>query len=769
MRWDDVTDVIITDIKWLRHSIPNYSSMILASSGTEPQQITIQGNTNSYQSLKKRLPELLPDSVRIRDLSYSLILSRVGVLYLLGIGSLTLFVILNQIVPHWMNMSLFGTRYSMIDFYPYFYLGLFLPPLWWWVVKPLHTFGIARLGKPRGYLWGVVGVAFSLAILRAMTGQWLLFPDIYPELTILILLASAIMGLWLPPLLTPHHQEAEDGSTKSWQRAPCRLMTQAFSLPKLLLTLLMLLIIFTSTSRLVKEITAYDNLLVAHQGLEQQNSLPSSQKSVRLFQSLEVYSKTLDINTNNLLALQGRAATFTLLKKFEAAEDDYKQLITDSSDSSAIYADRAITYQSWSLALAENNLSDSEKKLTQAVIYFSRAIARQSNKEERHKKDDYYLWRGITYQAAGKWEKALNDYEEIFSKEQTPLPLSFNQGLIYFEKANALIASGKGESSQVQASYKQALVSFQESGERSDPLIPLAIGYAHLGLQDDQAAQKSWQQAISLNATTSDERISRGTAYWSLGTLEGEPCPEPINQSSDAQKAAQNILYIQKAAKDFTRVIQLEANNSLAYRTLGQLHYLLRYCPSYDYQKEMRAAIASYQQAVKIDNQNAISWQYLARLQTAFYLAIYEQSERAEEALALLTQAAKNIDRAYQLEPNNSQSTLWRNDYIPSTALREGTRHYTLKNYELALAYFELTATYQADNPEAAFKAALSSLALGKGEEALNWYKEGIQRATDYNKSDTVQSALDDLNILIQNNPHLEPLAEPIRERLLRE
>ena len=95
--------------------------------------------------------------------------------------------------------------------------------------------------------------------------------------------------------------------------------------------------------------------------------------------------------------------------------------------------------------------------------------------------------------------------------------------------------------------------------------------------------------------------------------------------------------------------------------------------------------------------------------------------------------------------------------------LQLGQDHLAAGNYPLAWAEFEQAATLRPRDAEAAFNAGLLSLTLGRGVQAMEWYTEGIARATlDGEILPLLQPAIDDLSALLDTNPRLKWLCAPI-------
>jgi len=199
IRWVDITHFVIADMRWWRRPMRNHAGIMLAS---QQQQLIIQANATWYHSLKRQVFEWLAArqdqgrAVHHVDLSYTLLRSKMGVFYGVGLLLLLGLAIAYQRWPMMVKQPSFGTPYSILDLYPYLFLTLFLPPIWWSVIRPLHM--LARIGRHQPLRDWVLRLGVTVGLLRLLTYSqtWFLDPDIYPSLAILLWLGSAIATLW---------------------------------------------------------------------------------------------------------------------------------------------------------------------------------------------------------------------------------------------------------------------------------------------------------------------------------------------------------------------------------------------------------------------------------------------------------------------------------------------------------------------------------------------------------------------------------------------
>ena len=278
IRWVDVTHVVIADMRWWLRPMRNHAGMILTN---QQQQFVLQANATWYESLKRHVPEWLAArqdqgrAVQKVDLSYTLLRSKMGLLYGSGLLLLLGLAIAYELWPTTIEQNLFGTAYSVLDLYPYLFLTLFLPPVWWGVIQPLYM--LARIGRHQPLLHWVVRLGVILGLLRLLTYSqtWFLYPDIYPSLTILALLGNAILTFrWAAhPIIPPPTVRKTDRLRKlihSYRRDFASLGShnwlkwyrQTRPLWRLLMILLILWIITGAVLRLVQDIYIYHYLIL---------------------------------------------------------------------------------------------------------------------------------------------------------------------------------------------------------------------------------------------------------------------------------------------------------------------------------------------------------------------------------------------------------------------------------------------------------------------------------------------------------------------------
>lgn len=759
IHWADVTHVVIADLKWFDKALWNHAVTIIA---TPSEQLIIRGSTASYSSLQKRIQTLLPDAkrVQIEDLSYTLLRSRSALIYTLGLLSLLLFVNLNRLAPSLINTQLLNSPYTVIELYPYLYLALVLPPFWWFVVRPFSI--LARIGRLYPVIWWPIGIGVGVAISHIITDAigWLRYPNIYPPLLTLMLLTTALAALWQRSLLPPLPQSIKNQSSPMKRRIN-QLFAPKKGAPKLLLSALLFFMILMSGIYIIEQVRAYNYLSLGNLHLKEATeaalSRQDKEKSEQhLAHAIAAYNQILELTPKNVLALRGRAAALIQMNRFSEAFQDYQEAHKREPDNPIIYAEEGAAYQTWSLTLPPEEIENKRKWAELAIIDFTKATQLDNGNL------DYYLGRGIAYQAAGQWEKALENYDEMLAINPDNSLVLIAKGRVYLEQGNVSqtqLMEGRQRDSVLEESkrqhYQAALESFQKASQIDNSSVDLwlAIGYVQYRLQDYSDALKSWQGAVSLEPNNTIALTSRASAYWRLATLEGEPCQlqtsDPIWQSKQRTKIKQ----LEYAIADLSKALELKPND-FTYRTRAQLSYLLRHCPGYTYQEQLRQAIQDYQQAIIKNTNDSGYWQYLARLQTALHITIRDNQKEAQEAYNLLSSAAKAIERSYELDPDDQFTQIWRNTYIPDAALEQGAYHYDQGHYQLAQGYFQIVSTSHPTHIEAAVKAGAAAFAQGNTSQAATLYHQALTYSEE-SDLELLRTITDEIMRLVRHEPQL--------------
>ncbi|OQY21690.1 MAG: hypothetical protein B6I34_06930 [Anaerolineaceae bacterium 4572_32.1] len=754
VRWSEIHRIFSANIELFQSLMTENSSILLSS----PQnKLIIRGSTAWYQALQKHIRAFSSPKTRFIDLGYRVLKSRPGGLYILSLLVLALFILLREWAPQLLNTNLAGTPYSLIDLYPYLYLGLFLPPLWWIVARPLY---IQAHINPRSRLpWWAAGGGLLLVLVH-----WVLvslirlpLPNIYPSLAAFVLLGSSGVAIW-----KARHIRDEQ---------------PIYSLPARAASAIGIVAILILVSlELWSEVKAYHHLVVGNwqrdQGIQARAEERQAVAGWLLEKAISSYDSTLALSPGNETALNNRAAIQALLGRYEAATADYAAALQEARTPASIYASRAMAYEIWSMDLsAEGKTKEAQKKLALALTNFNRAIKLDPQNA------DYHIWRGVVRHARGWLDEALEDFEQAIELAPQNAHAFTGRGWVLFQQAEQLSDDAHQEENEnrqseldelAQETYQRALKSFQKAAEyeANSAEIWVAVGYGHFELAEYEKTMSAWEKAIELDPDNPLTIISHGMGHWLMA--DANRCFSSDATLAEKEEAATRL---HLAIDDLNRALTLQPSDDWTYRVRAQIEYLLAFCPGHNYEEQLKASIASYDQALIYAPQRAFYWQFRARLGQALGKEIFlNEPEREAEAWVALAIAAADINKAYELDPEDAANLAWR-DYITQEAwgryhFTRGWNYYEAGDYLLAEADAEKAALFLPQDAEAAFNAGLVTLVQGKNQQAAAWYLEGLERATSIEESGayikTLQVGLNDLQAMLEAHQKLNWLGEPI-------
>ncbi|MFO7538909.1 MAG: hypothetical protein R6X32_12760 [Chloroflexota bacterium] len=745
-----VTQLTRADVRIWHDVLSDHSQVAL---GDGSRYLIVQATTHWYEALAKRLERFVPATARQLDLSYRMLNSKLGVWYLVTLLLLLLVALIGLSAPPWTMARPWGQPYSLFDLYPYFYLGLVLPPLWWFVLRPLqiHSHILPQSAWPWGF--GLAGLL--LAMLRLATGfrPWFTTPDIYPPLLIIVLLLGAAAALWQRPRWA------------FWQRAAVALAAGLLLLPHL--------------TQLGLDVTAYHYLATGHAYrdrtvTDEAEPIMPDQTVLEhdLRRAAAAYTRAYELATTSvwginrvaasenlwgipprdritwLAALNSRAAVYSQLGEFEYAAydlaiEDYLRLTRHLTEPARVFASMALVYQSKG-TVDSPELGESEvlpDAYVQAIANFENAVEFAPDKAE------YYLWLAVAHHGLNQISRAQTNYELALAVAEGGRPLTAGQ--------QAQAYTGLGWIAYSRDDLEAAEEWFKQAAE-ADPSMPEAnvgLGHIYYNWRQYEAALDRWETAARLDPTNPTIAISQGTLYWRLGTLNeagewvgGNPCAmTTISQAEQRQRQWQWEQALAKYEASLALPGQLDRNRAYTYRTMGQVTYLLRDCPDYERLPTLRQTVDLYSEAIELDSNNPLYWHMRGRLRYALWLAF--PANTGPTAREPLLAGLADQEQALALDPTEA------GDYRPQHwleityrnavegTLTQGDRAFEAGNYEWARGYYELVALNRPEEARAAFKAGLAALALGDRAAAERWYETGLERASELEDEAAVQEA----------------------------
>ncbi|WP_420641445.1 tetratricopeptide repeat protein [Candidatus Leptofilum sp.] len=724
--WDDATNMVIADLKLVREPLADDSAFAL---NTDAAQLIVPGNTARYETVRQRVGNYLPAALPNQDWSYKLVYGRMGAWYIGSAATLTILAFLGSSFPNLLNFDFPGTPYSLADLYPYLYLGLFVPPLWAFVLRPLQI-RHQMYEKSRLAAWiGLAGLFLLLLRLGSIFVPWFTLPDIYPSLGILLMIFGAVRAFW---------------QTRIWPNKP-RTYPAWVRLSGLILGLSTL---FLMGGHLLREVSSYHFLIVGN-SLRDDSLLETNPEIANKlsWDAVNAYDRAIEIAQRKILgvvdtraavellspilrpdqavwfqAQSNRAAIYMQLGDFATALADYDQL-TNFSNNTELLASRNMARLGFS---------------TQADVEFPdfQTILKEQGQLIASQPDNAYyrLWRGVTYHILGDVMAAESNYQDA-------LAISGERALDVQSQVQAW--TGLGWLAYGQNRYEAAVERFETAvslNSNSDEAY-LGLGFSYYSLRDYDKALDAWEKTAELIPDDPTIYLSLGTLHWRLGmlqdgqgTLAQDRCADP-NLTDEQKLASANELLL--AIQNFRTAVSLPGRApedvATTYQSLARVQYLLRSCPGYDLVEVLKETIDSYSKAIELDPTNPNY--YHVRGRTAYGIWLNLPAGTGPSARVWLFDALDDTDAALALNPDDFgdyQPNRWREIIYPRAtdgSLAQGDSRFANGEYDVALGYYELVASRAPEVVRAPFKAGLAAVALGDLAQAEIWYKEGLLRA----------------------------------------
>ncbi len=734
MLWSEITEIITANTTVGHFLLPDSSQFTLR---TPTARITIGGHTAWYAQLQQRVRRAAPQARHVRR-DHDVLLSGWGGVYLAGFVLTFLYALWGAFSP----ATLFARSaapYTLSDLYPYVLVLLCLPPLWWFVIRP--TYLALRLGQARSMAVMTGAVAVALIVVRLFTypSAWYSVPDVSAWLLIIVTSGACAIIVWY-------------GRAENEAGAPAGRLFSTWT--RLSVGLAAWVVLALALWLLGREVVGYHYLVRGHRARDAALVTPDAEaRFLGLHQARIYYSWVLDYAADSGLtaqrnlglptrrdrldaqAWQQRAAVQAQLGLYQEAVADYTQVLSVTGQLD--YADRALAYQGWAATAATPERAAAAR--TAALEDLDRALLADPDNA------DYYLWRASARHAGGDLASALEDYDQAVARNPDLAQAWLGRGWILFAQAN------DSKKDQGPALLQEALTNFQRAvaieGRGALPYPAdgwLAVGYAHYGLQAYDQTLDAWSRALALAPNDPVMAVSRGTAYWLVGTPQGvDVCAE----SQEVHQIAQARRYLAQAVADLSRGIELAPDNKTTYRTRAQVHYLLRECAPGVYEMEMQAAIDDYQTALALDAQDAKNWERSARLRYALYLRLRDVPERAAEAAFALRQALMEVQTALTLAPDDPGIRYWYG-VIQAAGLplwvEAAEAALATADYTTALGQFQAVLEALPNASLSAFRAAVAALGLGDTLQAADLTVAGLSRSRDFTEADAGAETLAD-------------------------
>ena len=764
--WHEISRMTRGDVYLLGQMIGDHSLMVVES---PLRRVAIRGTTAWYESLTRQIERYAPAAAKQENLSYHIGWGKLSLAYALSTCILLIFAIMVKVAPRLLFTYIPFTPYSFADLYPLFYMGLFLGPMYWGVLRPLR---IEVRAKARNDLpWIVLALAVGFGLFRFFIYRrpMLTIPDIYPPLFIIMVTWAALKAI------LGARSVMGQPTFANWSRHGARFAAA--------ITILLMLI------QGGRDVLSRHFYIVANGHRDTGLQLSDADQDAEYWRAIENYNRAITLNSPRLYsriglpssrtftwvqATNNRATLYAQLGDFAAAAADYATITRYLSPryTTPYHASQAVAYVSWAAQLADEGQDDKAlERYQQAQDAFDAAI------EQEPEHSDFYVWRGVAdHNILGDLDKAAENYTTALLQDPEHVDALLGLGWVFYQEAENLrkeiaaapVDSLQQTSLQTEARLKyQAALQYFRLAALYDPQqanIQLAIGYAYYALEEYQSALTAWQLAADMAPNDPVMIVFRGTGYWRVGTL-----PACSNSRATDEEKARSAEYLKLAIEDLNLALTLNPTDAFTYRTRAQIEFILRGCTSqgYDTITQLRKAVESYTQAAALEPQNDLYLIFRGRIGWSLALELFLAGpQNNDEARTTLDQVIADISAAYAIDPTDDPVKLnltWYNFVVgptgdaawPDFHRRRGQTALTAGDYAQAYRDLSYAAPLITDNLDIAFQAGLAALAEGEVTDAAAFYDMAIERIALAQDATNLTASLDALSALVQSNPDL--------------
>lgn len=733
---DDVTDVIISDTYFSNRRLRDKSQIVLV---TPHKDMAIPGQTVQYDFLKELILEKLPDSARIKNMSFSFLKSKMGLIFSNTVLFFLLLTFLTETVSDLVTLPLFG-GYSLADLHVYIFLGIFLPPLWWFFIYPLSQQHYARHRGNLDYWAFGAGIFLSLYLLLTQFRYEMTVPNIYPPLAAIILTGVGgryIIGRYWQPSWT--YDRDPDGRKDGMSKLSISLVQQPFG--RFLLALIASQVLFFTViimgSYVIREARISHHVIRGNAFGNRAAEIQDPEIRFNQLQNAIInYSLAIETTDFKILGVSSNQNVSDLYANRGAA---YLRMATVSSETTPVFLP--------SLGAIENYYD-------LAISDFDKAI---DNDDQVGR---YYLWKGFAQQSKGDDDSALDSYNKAMAvqegvplKDREYIQAQVGIGWIHYQEEEGSGLDGAVTAFEAAVARANDSLPIPEEIRKDVADAHLGLGYAQYAqarLADDEEkvrvfyeeAEKAWQRSAELNPDDPTALFSLGILFWRLAF---------ISEGSTCTLYFQSTKYLEQS---LVPTVQTDAYKAFTYRTLGQLHWLRGRDECTDPSTEAyQEALDAYDRAIELDPGNAFYLQMRGRISWSHWQSFpggFGPVARTElfKGLIAVDQALviQSEDGSYNGVPDYRPNWARDNLLYPNAIYGSLTRgdEQLMKdnpNFGWTFGYYEPVANYLIDNPlnddptlniaEIAFKTGLAAFGNGEDEAAKSWYAEGMGRTEE--------------------------------------
>jgi tetratricopeptide (TPR) repeat protein len=372
-------------------------------------------------------------------------------------------------------------------------------------------------------------------------------------------------------------------------------------------------------------------------------------KTFEIRETIESYTKAIELNPNYVAALSERGIINFMIKDSNNGIDDFDKVLNLEPNNLKILYFRGLALTDIAVKTKddENDRKSANGFAQRALADFSKAIEIDPNDY------DYYNARGKLFLAFGFYKEAIVDFEKSISIK--PNDVGYSQiGLakFYLDDKNAIDEVNKAikiEPNFAEAYYIRGTINrdegrYKEAISDLDQAIKLSKynakyyntrGMLYFQMQDGNAAVADFTKAINEKNDYAMAYYNRAFTYKKF----------PYSVSNDENPIAKIRLQRDKMLEDFSSAIKYKPNFDAAYVERGLINSTdmrNKSTPDAETINRLNLALADFEQAIKINPKNAEAYNGRA--------SVYDDLGKKDLALADYTKAIEldsNLATAY--------------------------------------------------------------------------------------------------------------------------
>jgi tetratricopeptide (TPR) repeat protein len=724
LAWPEVKWAVVADQKLVRQPIGRLSGTALFG---EQESVQVKGSIRYYDNLQRHVLSRIEQlHAPIYDVSSVILRSKMGLLFVVSLAYLVGFGVLTSVASNVAVTPLPLEQYTLADIYGLAFIGLTLPLAWWFAVQPLRA---RYLVKPHTILpWLTLALGLLLTLLALMRIQFWRFSLPRPDIAVGVI-AALLIGVSATHIYRARWLPGQRPGKSVGQHIYSPLVRYAT-------VGLAVLLIGASFLSIGREVLSFHYLVVGNH--LQREAAAEQDRETRLDiyrRGLEAYDRSLALR-QTATTFNNRGVMLAQSERFDEAIQSYNAALQSDPNQPVYISNVGLAYSQEAVKAARG--LDRVPYYQAALATFSTLIEDLEAAPDANYKGllTAHLLRGGTryelaelYQDQNQIQDALPIYEEARTDFQWVIEHARWQDVS--DRAAAYAGLGWARlMGRQQYDKNTALAARQAEIDRALDDFNTALYLA----KDNPAA---WTGRGWSHYFTASEHPARCTG---------------ANTTEDGLTFAEQIRF---AIDDFSRLITLQPNSGIHYRTRAQLQYILGNCPDWKEtpadpaaelkrikRQQLDASIQDYKDALERKKEVPAWWRRLATIeneagyydkaiedynealrldseQGAWWLELVELIDKttAKSGSQYLARGREAAAEATRLVPKDDRSWNWL-----------GWMSYLTDDYPAALDAYPRAIKLAPYEPRYHFNLGLAYAASGDSR-ATAAYEQGIAAA----------------------------------------